>query len=141
MDFRRGRRRDEPDINLVPFIDVLLVIVIFLAVTTTYSKYSELQINLPTADAEKPLDRPEQINVAVDATGRYVVNKTPVSFSTVDGLAVELKRAAGQTTDPVIIINADANATHQSVIQVMEAARLAGYGRITFTTQARSGAK
>jgi biopolymer transport protein ExbD len=142
MNFRRrGSRHDEPEVNLIPMIDVLLVIVIFLTVTTTYSRFSELQINLPKADAEKPLERPEQINVAVDATGRYVVNKTPVNFSTIDALAVELKKAAGQTADPVIIINADANATHQSVIQVMEAARVAGFGRITFTTQSRSGGK
>lgn len=141
MNFRRGSRHEEPEVNLIPMIDVLLVIVIFLSVTTTYSRFSELQINLPKADAERPLDRPEQISVAVDASGRYVVNKTPVAFTTVDGLAVELKRAAGETADPVIIINADANATHQSVIQVMEAARVAGFGRITFTTQVRTGGK
>jgi biopolymer transport protein ExbD len=141
MNFRRGIRHEEPEVNLIPMIDVLLVIVIFLSVTTTYSRFSELQINLPKADAEKPLERPEQINVVVDSGGRYVINKTPVAFAGVEGLAVELKKAAGQSTDPVIIINADANATHQSVIQVMEAARVAGYARITFTTQARSGAK
>jgi biopolymer transport protein ExbD len=135
MDFRRGRPRDEPDINLVPFIDVLLVIVIFLAVTTTYSKYSELQINLPTADATKPADRPEQVSVAVSATGGYVVGRTPVTFSTAEGFSTELKRAAGANADPMIVINADARATHQSVIRVLEAARLAGFGRVTFATQ------
>ena len=141
MNFRRGSRHEEPEVNLIPMIDVLLVIVIFLSVTTTYSRFTELQINLPKADAEKPLDRPEQISVGVDAGGRYVVHKTPVAFTTVDGLAVELKKAAGETADPVIIINADANATHQSVIQVMEAARVAGFGRITFTTQVRTVGK
>ena len=141
MDFRRSSRHEEPEVNLIPMIDVLLVIVIFLSVTTTYSRFSELQINLPRADAEKPLERPEQITVVVDPSGRYVVNRTPVAFTTVDSLAVELKKAAGQTADPVIIINADATATHQSVIQVMEAARAAGYNRITFTTQSRTGAK
>ncbi len=141
MNFRRGLRHEEPEVNLIPMIDVLLVIVIFLSVTTTYSRFAELQINLPRADAEKPVDRPEQITVVVDTSGRYLVNKTPVAFSGVENLATELKRAAGQTADPVIIINADANATHQSVIQVMEAARLAGFGRITFTTQTRGGSK
>ena len=135
MDFRRGRPRDEPDINLVPFIDVLLVIVIFLAVTTTYSKYSELQINLPTADATKANERPEQITVAVTATGGYLVGRTPVTFSTPEGFSTELKRAAGGNADPMIVINADAKATHQSVIRVLEAARLAGFGRVTFATQ------
>jgi biopolymer transport protein ExbD len=135
MNFRRGSFREEPEINLVPFIDILIVIVIFLAVTTTYSRYSEMQINLPTADASKPADRPNQINVGVSSNGQYMINRAAVGFTTPDALATELKRAAGSNTDPVIIINADANATHQSVINVMEAARVAGFSKITFTTQ------
>ena len=135
MNFRRGSFREEPEINLVPFIDVLIVIVIFLAVTTTYSKFSELQINLPTAEANRPADRPNHINVGVSASGQYVVNRSAVASTTAAALADELRRAAGSNPDPVIIINADATATHQSVIHVMEAARLAGFGKITFTTQ------
>ena len=135
MNFRRGSFREEPEINLVPFIDVLLVIVIFLAVTTTYSRFSEMQINLPTADASKPIDRPSQINVGVSAGGQYMVNRSAVAFTTPQALAIEMKRAAGSNADPVIIINADSNATHQSVINVMEAARVAGFSKITFTTQ------
>ena len=135
MNFRLGRPKEEPEINLIPLIDVLLVILIFLMVTTTYSRFAELQINLPTADANKPEERPNQINVAVDGQGQYTVNKSAVPFRGTDGFAEELKRAAGGTADPVIIINADATATHQSVINVMEAARVAGYSRITFTTQ------
>jgi biopolymer transport protein ExbD len=135
MDFRRGRQREEPDINLVPFIDVLLVIVIFLAVTTTYSRYSELQINLPTADAEETAERPRQISVAVTAAGTYVVGQTPLTFSTPEVFSVELKRAAGSNPDPMVVINADANASHQSVVRVLEAAQMAGFGRVTFATQ------
>jgi len=114
---------------------VLIVIVIFLAVTTTYSKYSELQINLPTADANRPAERPDQVNVGVSAFGQYVINRTAVTFTTREAFANELRRAAGDNPDPVIIINADANATHQSVIRVMEAAQIAGFGKITFTAQ------
>lgn len=136
MNFRLGRHKEEPEINLIPLIDVLLVILIFLMVTTTYSRFAELQINLPTADANKPEERPNQINVAVDGQGQYVVNKAAVAFRNSDGLAAELKRAAAGAADPVIVINADAAATHQAVINVMEAARIAGYSRITFTTQA-----
>lgn len=135
MNFRRGSFKEEPEINLVPFIDVLIVIVIFLAVTTTYSKYSELQINLPTADANRPVERPNQINVGVSASGQYMVNRTPLRFTTRAAFANELRRAAGSNADPVIIINADASATHQSVIHVMEAAQIAGFGKITFTAQ------
>jgi biopolymer transport protein ExbD len=137
VNFRQGAHREEPEINLIPLIDVLLVILIFLMVTTTYSRYAELQINLPTADANKPDERPNQINVAVDGQGKYVVNRATVAFRSTDGFAEELKRAAAGTPDPVIIINADAGATHQSVINIMEAARIAGYSRITFTTQAK----
>ena len=136
MNFRLGAHREEPEINLIPLIDVLLVILIFLMVTTTYSRYAELQINLPTAEANKPQERPNQINVAVDGEGKYVINKAGVPFGSPEAFAAELKRAAGGTPDPVIIINADAAATHQSVINIMEAARIAGFSRITFTTQA-----
>jgi len=135
MNFRPARHREEPEINLIALIDVLLVILIFLMVTTTYSRYSELQINLATAEATKPEERPNQINVAVDGAGNYLVNKTAVPFRSPDSFAEELKRATGGAADPVIIINADASATHQSVINIMEAARIAGYSRITFTTQ------
>jgi biopolymer transport protein ExbD len=136
MRFRPRAFREEPEINFIPLIDVLLVILIFLMVTTTYSRFAELQINLPTAEAEQSPDRPNQVDVAVDAQGRYSVNRIPVEFSGPAGLSAELRRAAGDAKDPVVVIGADANAPHQAVINVMEASRMAGYGKITFTTQA-----
>jgi biopolymer transport protein ExbD len=136
MRFRPRAFREEPEINFIPLIDVLLVILIFLMVTTTYSRFAELQINLPTADADRPNDRPDQIDVAVDAQGRYSINRSPVGFSNPGAFSAELRRAAGDIKEPVVVINADANAPHQSVINIMEAARIAGYGKITFTTQA-----
>jgi biopolymer transport protein ExbD len=141
MDFRRGRKREDPEINLIPFIDVLLVVLIFLMVSTTYSKFTELQITLPTADADKVAEKPFEINVTIDAKGNYTVNNTPVSFHGVAGLADDLKAAAhsgpnGQPVkDPVIIVNADQFAMHQMVINVLEAARLAGYDKLTFAAQ------
>ena len=135
MNFRRGSFREEPEINLVPFIDILIVIVIFLAVTTTYSKYAELKINLPTADANQTEQLPDQIDVAVASDGQYMINQSRIVFTTTSAFAAELQTASGGNPDPVIVISADANATHQSVISIMEAARLAGFGRITFTTQ------
>jgi biopolymer transport protein ExbD len=127
--------REEPEINFIPLIDVLLVILIFLMVTTTYSRFAELQINLPTAEAKKAAERADQIDVAVDAKGTYSINRSVVSDPNRDVLARELKRAAAGMKDPVIVINADAQASHQSVIRVMEAAQTAGYGKITFTIQ------
>lgn len=138
MNFRRGYQREDPEINLVPLIDVLLVILIFLMVSTTYTKFAELQINLPKADAEKQHDRPNQINVAVDSAGRYVIETTPINTTDPEVLSEQLRKAAGNLNDPVIVINADANATHQSVIRVMEAARIAGYSHITFTAETRT---
>jgi biopolymer transport protein ExbD len=136
MNFRRGAQREELEMNLVPLIDVLLVTIIFLVVTTTYSKYSELQINLPTAEASAPKERPEQIEVAITAgeQDQYRVGRAAV-VGEPEPLCVELKRAAGGNPDPMIVIGADARVRHQSVVNVMEAARLCGYSRITFTTQ------
>ncbi|MFA7318147.1 MAG: biopolymer transporter ExbD [Sulfuricella sp.] len=131
--------KEDPEINLIAMIDVLLVILIFLMVTTTFSQIAELQINLPTADAEKQAEKPNEIIVAVDASGHYVINRAPVAKLGVDVLSEALRRAAGGRTDPVVVINADAEATHQSVINIMEASRLAGFNRISFATQAKNG--
>ncbi len=90
MNFRKGQGREDPEINLIAFIDVLLVILIFMMVTTTYSKFTALQITLPTADAEKALTRPFEINVIVDAQGRYAINNTRVAVQNPEALA-ELK--------------------------------------------------
>jgi biopolymer transport protein ExbD len=139
VNFSRGRIREEPEINLIPMIDVLLVILIFLMITTTYSKFAELRINLPQAQGEKAGDGASAVEIAVDAEGRYVVNGVLTSFVRVEALSAEIKRAAGNKPDPVIVISADAAATHQAVVNVMEAARLAGFVHITFTAQARQG--
>jgi biopolymer transport protein ExbD len=138
MNFR-NRPREEPEINLIPFIDVLLVVLIFLMLSTTYSKFTELQVKLPTADTEAQKDYPKELVVAVGSDGRYAVNKTAVAGKSVDTLSLAMREAAagykGETKDVVVIISADAHAAHQSVISVMEAARRAGLSHITFASQ------
>ena len=141
MNFRALRVREDPEINFIPLIDVLLVILIFLLVTTTYQRFAELQITLPEADADPSKERPREVNVGIDAQGRYVIDKTVFTWTNASALADELRRSAGQAKDPVIIISADASATHQSVVNVMEAARMAGLVHITFATQSSGGAK
>ena len=138
MNFQRFQAREALEINLIPLIDVLLVILIFLMITTTYSKFAELQINLPTADAQKQLERPNEINITVNAGGQYTINRRPVAFHDVGALSEEMRRAAGELKDPVVVISADSNATHQSVINGMEASRLAGYGHLSFATQTQT---
>ena len=135
MNFQRGRGSDEPEINLIPLIDVLLVIIIFLMLTTTYAKFSGLEINLPTADASKQAEQPNEVSVAVTATGQVLINKAPLAATDVASISEALRRAAGDAKDPVIVINADAKATHQSVVDVMQAAQTAGYPHISFATQ------
>lgn len=143
MNFRKGKSREDPEINLIPFIDVLLVILIFLMVSTTYSKFTELQITLPTAEAQKQEDKPFELNVTVDAKGNYTINGDAVSFRDVGGLAQAMQDAAkkGARAEqlPVVIVNADQFAMHQMVVNVMEAARIAGYDRLTFAAQTGGG--
>jgi biopolymer transport protein ExbD len=121
VNFQRGKEKEPLEINLVPMIDVMLVILIFLMITTTYSKYTELQINLPSARADRQVQRPNEVTVLVNAQGQYVVNRSPVPFRSIEQLADELRRAAAPL--------------QEAVIRVMEAARLAGLAQITFTTQ------
>ncbi|HXS51341.1 MAG TPA: biopolymer transporter ExbD [Usitatibacter sp.] len=137
MNFRRGRTREEPEVNLIPLIDVLVVVLIFLFLTTTYNRFAELQINLPEASAEKAAQPPQVLNVAVDAAGRYAINGVPAPYNGPDAFAERLRDAAHGAKEPVIAISADAQATHQAVINVMESARIAGYNHISFTTQSR----
>lgn len=139
MQFRHGAR-DEPEINLIPFIDVLLVVLIFLMLSTTYSKFTEMQLRLPTADVDAQRDYPKEVIVAVSADGRYSINKTALPDRNVATVAAALGAAATAGKDSVVIISADASSPHQSVITVMEAARRAGLVQITFAAQSTAQA-
>ena len=138
MNFRKPKPED-PEINLIPFIDVLLVVLIFLMLSTTYSKFTELQITLPIANADQARDRQREIIVSVAVDGRYAVNRKPVDGRSVELLAAELAAASGGSNEMVVIVSADATAAHQSVINVMDAARRAGLPRLTFATQKSAG--
>jgi biopolymer transport protein ExbD len=133
MNFRPGER-DEPEINLIPFIDILLVVLIFLMLTTTYSKFNELKVNLPVADAEAQRQNPKEVTVAVGSDGRYAINQAVLDGVSVEQLTQALSAVAQNNREMVVVISADATATHQSVINVMDAARRAGLVQITFTT-------
>jgi biopolymer transport protein ExbD len=139
MNFQRGKRHEDLEMNLVPLIDVLLVIIIFLVVSASFSRTSELQINLPTAEPTALEDKPLVITVEVDAVGHFMVNGVEVGSGDVEAISSALTKAAGSGKEPTIVINADAKSTHQSVVDVMEAARQANYTHITFATQTKSG--
>ena len=135
MRFHSGQPDEEPEINLIAFIDVLLVILIFLMLSTTYSRFTELKVNLPTADAEKLQERPKEIIVSVASDGRYALDRQPLDTRDVDALAAALRTSAAGKPDAMVIVSADAIAVHQSVINVLDAARRAGLSRITFAAQ------
>ncbi|MDO9450334.1 MAG: biopolymer transporter ExbD [Rugosibacter sp.] len=135
MNFQRSRQREMPEINLIAMIDVLLVILIFVMTTTTYSKFSGLEINLPTADAQQNKEQPDEINVTITATGETMVNKVPVVGRDIASLQQALQRGVAPGKEPVVIINADAKAMHQTVVDVMQAAQSAGLSHISFATQ------
>ncbi|TXL66448.1 ExbD/TolR family protein [Zeimonas arvi] len=135
MSFHPGRRREDPEINFIPLIDLLLVILIFLMVTTTYSKFTELQVDLPSANADQAAERPAEIVVAVAADGRYLLDAGTPQVLAPEALVAELVRAARGQREPVLVIHADAGARHQSVVAVLEAARQAGIARVTFAAQ------
>jgi biopolymer transport protein ExbD len=139
MNFR-PRKKEEPEINLIPFIDVLLVVLIFLMLSTTYSKFTELQLRLPVADSDAQRDYPKEVIVAVTSDGRYSVKGTPVIGRSVEAVAQALAESAKAGKDSVVIITADATAPHQAVITVMEAARRIGLSHITFATQSSAQA-
>jgi biopolymer transport protein ExbD len=134
------RKLEEPEINLIPFIDVLLVVLIFLMLSTTYSKFTELQINLPAAEAEKLRERPGEVVVAIAADGRYAINRQAVDGRSVEALTATLAAAAAGRPDVVVIISADAMTSHQAVVNVMDAARRAGLTRLTFAAQGSASA-
>jgi biopolymer transport protein ExbD len=135
VNFRRALRREEPEINFIPLIDVLLVILIFLMVTTTFTRFSELQVNLPSATGEESVERPAELVVGVAADGRYTLDRRPVAVRDPAGLAQALQSAAAGRKDPIVIIYADAGASHQAVVNVLESARLAGLAKVTFAAQ------
>jgi biopolymer transport protein ExbD len=139
MNFR-PRKKEEPEINLIPFIDVLLVVLIFLMLSTTYSKYTELQLRLPVADADVQRDYPKEVIVGVSSDGKYIIQGAAVPGRSVEAVALALTEAAKAGKDSVVIISADAAAPHQSVITVMEAARRSGLTQITFATQSSAHA-
>ena len=138
MKFHR-EKSPEPEINLIPFIDILLVVVIFLMLSTTYSKFTELQLNLPVADAAALPERPHEVIVSISSEGQFSVNRNLVNTRDVQGLSQALAQATQNIDSPMIIISADAQASHQSVMMAMEAARRNGLNQLTFAAQSSGG--
>ena len=139
MNFGRPRS-NEPEINLIAFIDVLLVVLILLMLSTTYGRLTQIELKLPTADSAQQQEKPNEIRVIVSSDGRYMVQKKAVDGTDIQAIGLALAAAAKETANPLVVISADARASHQSVIQVLEAAQTTGLQQVTFTAQSRSQA-
>jgi biopolymer transport protein ExbD len=135
VNFRAGRRREEPDVNLTPLIDVVFLLLIFFMVSTTFNKQSEISIQLPQAAGEKQQDKRVVIEVSIDAEGRYYVNKQQLINTQLDTLKRAMQTQAGNEKEPKLIISADRRTPHGAVVRAMDAARQLGFVHLTFATQ------
>ena len=134
MNFRSGSDDDEPEINLIPLIDVLVLTLIFLLVTTSFSKEAQLNVRLPQAVSEdKP--EPNAVRVTIDANGQLYINNTQLLNVAPETLRQALATAAGSNKEPLVVIHADGKAPHEAVVRVMDAARRLGFSRLSFATQ------
>lgn len=141
MNFRPFRVPDEPEINFIPLIDLLLVILIFLMVTMTFSRYTQLKVDLPSASADAVAEEPRDIVVAVSADGQYRLASRADEPLSRTALLAALRAAAAESGDKMVVIYADAGATHQAVVGVLDAARQAGLERVTFAAQGESASR
>jgi len=140
MRFNRNKT-SEPEINLIPFIDVLLVVLIFLMLSTTYSKITQLELTLPSANTSPIKDKINPLNISITADGKYFVQGVAIETADHESLIRRLKEASQALDNPIVVISADARATHQSVIQALQAAQQSGLQQITFATQVDPGQK
>ena len=135
MKFRKNTSI-EPDINLIPFIDVLLVVLIFLMLTTTWSKFNEMNVSLPSASAQATTEPSTAWVVSVNSQGNYAVNGVQLEGKSLLDLSNALSDL--RKLEASLLIKADASASHQSVVNVLEAARMNGVSKIAFATQTPS---
>lgn len=141
MNFRaRSSSSEEPDLNFIPLIDVLLMTLIFLVVTTSFSKEAQLRIKLPEATADAKLEA-NSVKIAIDAKGQYFVNNAQLLNSSTEVLRRALQQAAGNNKDPLVVLYADAKTPHEAVVRAMDAARRLGFTHLSFATQPADAAK
>jgi len=136
----RPSEDEEPELNLIPLIDVLLMALIFLVVTTSFSKESQLRLRLPEASAQAKPITSAQLRIVIDSRGQYYINDKQLINATPETLRSAMSKAAAGRREPVVVVQADARTPHASVIRVMDAARRLGFGHLTFATQQPSGA-
>ena len=134
MRIRDFRADDEPDINLVPLIDVVLCLVIFFVVTTTFDARSVLKLQLPRADGEQNEGQPQMLSLLINADGRYFVGDREVLKTDVESLKRTIAEVAGEDRERTVLIRADARTPWQAVVTAYDALGQLGFQRIANAT-------
>ncbi|MGD8559919.1 MAG: biopolymer transporter ExbD [Gammaproteobacteria bacterium] len=128
------QRKDDLDVNITPLIDIVFLLLIFFMVSTTFERESEIDVTLPEAAIDAPQEQNEVIEITISSDGVFFINGKRVINKQVSTIKQALLKVANGREDPPIIISADANATHQSVVAVMDAARQLGFVHLSFAT-------
>ncbi|MFP4131518.1 ExbD/TolR family protein [Thiohalospira sp.] len=139
MNLRPQRRREEPDINLTPLIDVVFLLLIFFMVSTSFQRDTQIPLRLPEAESETMETDATVVEVGIDGEGRYFVNRDALVNDQRSTIRRAIEKAAGEADSPQIIISADRSTSHEAVVRAMDAARHAGYNRITLATRRPAG--
>lgn len=135
MNFRKKNVSDDPELNFIPLIDVLLVIIIFLAVSTTFEIFSELKVNLPVSEGTSEKSKNNPVVVTITEDGRYSVNNKILQVNSPKGLETALKnRTEKDEKTTTLIINADGRVDYQTIIHVMKVSQNSGFNKIKFST-------
>jgi biopolymer transport protein ExbD len=133
------REDDTPDINLIPLIDVLLCLLIFFVVTTTFDARSVLKLELPRADGQPAEAQSKALSVLVNAQGRYFVGDREVLRTDVESLKQSLRDVAGEDRDRPVLLRADARTPHQAVVIALDALGQLGFRRVAIATAPTPG--
>ena len=134
MRIRDHRADDEPDINLVPLIDVILILIIFFVVTTTFDSRSMLRLELPRATGEPAADSATALSVLVNADGRYFIGEQEVLRDDIESLKATLAEVAGNDRDRPVLLRADARTPHQAVVTALDAVGQLGFTHVSIAT-------
>lgn len=130
----QSRPVQEPEVNLTPLIDVVFLLLIFFMVSTTFERETEISVQLPEATGQVLETEQKVIEVTIDAKGRYYVNRQELVNTQFDTLKRAMEKAAGGAEKPQVILSADRNARHESVVTAMDAAAQLGFVNVTIAT-------
>ena len=138
MNLRPGHKEESVEVNLTPLIDVVFLLLIFFMVTTTFDRHARLKVSLPESSAKTTQQKDEPLILSIDAKGNYFLNERQIVNQQLDTLKQALQKVIGEKNqdykDVALVLRADANTPHQSVVRAMDAASQLGMTRLSIAT-------